>query len=222
MPRNPDDDESSSATVASSDADNDFKGTNAGNLIQAGIVQGDVNFYSSADSSMASQRVPIVSTVRIDSSSQVYMTPRGNPPWSFHVSNRTYVNVLVEAHGVQAVVLQSLRPIILSRQEPRPVDQNSRGGTIGVLARRSFGAELDFDPPRLVPLQSGVEFPLTVAANDPELLVICPTTEYETLWKLELEWVMLGRSGTLTIDDNGAPFRLHPGHNTNKLVTYQF
>jgi hypothetical protein len=57
----------------------------------------------------------------------------------------------------------------------------------------------------------GPDFPFTVGPIDPELFVIEPrTSRHEIEWVLELDWTHQRLTGTMTIDNQGEPFRLYP------------
>jgi hypothetical protein len=122
-------------------------------------------------------------------------------PWG-----KDLIKVLVEGRGAQAVVLDSLRPVVVSRRPPREM----RNGAVaaGILDERPFYLSLESEPPRLA--AGGPDFPFTVTAGDPELFVIeTSAAKHEIEWGLELTWRSAGRGGVVTIPEDGA-FRIYP------------
>ncbi|MFI9389155.1 hypothetical protein [Kutzneria sp. NPDC052558] len=118
------------------------------------------------------------------------------------------VRITVETTGPMTVLLDRLRPVIVSRNLP--------GGYLsphlGTVPLRPFELLLDHDPPVLRPLPgaegSTADFPFKVAANDPEVFDLAVRTEdADVRWYLELDAVCLGRRRTTRIDLAGRPFR---------------
>ncbi|WP_433892517.1 hypothetical protein [Streptomyces sp. CA-111067] len=124
--------------------------------------------------------------------------------------------VTVEAFTSQAVILQGMRPVVISRHRARPCYLRYRMGL--PLPPRAFKTNLDDPRPTLEPKEGRggppPDFPFTVTDGGPELFLIFVESQSEVDWTLELDWSSAGRSGTITIDDSGKPFHFHPGFPT--------
>lgn len=193
-----------------------------GTVLQTGTVNGDVHLTTGLGEPPADEP-PIVVTTSLFTNR--WLVVNGAPPVEFAYCGSTVVSVLVEARGARAVVLRALRVKVLSREPARPVV----AATVicAHMDRRFFDALLDDDPPRLVPVAAGsndgwirrltrrppepLGFPFTVTPLDPEMFVLKPSSTHEVQWVLELDWTYQGRTGTVTVDLHGKPFRVHPG-----------
>jgi hypothetical protein len=61
-------------------------------------------------------------------------------------------------------------------------------------------------------------FPYKVSIIDAETFVVeGRATTCDCDWQIELSWAAEGKSGTLTIDDNGKPFRVSGGANVTQV-----
>lgn len=111
----------------------------------------------------------------------------------------------VEALEDRAVIVNALRPVILSRQPPSGRLQP----TLGALVPRRFVVALDADPPRLETRdEADPDFPFQVKLDEPEIFQLQMQTErWDVAWLLELDWICAGHTGTMTIDLAGHPFR---------------
>jgi hypothetical protein len=102
------------------------------------------------------------------------------------------------------VILRDLRVVVLSRAPTSGRFLPNRG----TIVPRPFHVVLDDDPPVLTPAEGGQEFPFTVSATDPEMFDITVRARSDDVrWRLELDWSLRERQGTLKIDAAGAPFR---------------
>ncbi|WP_326681553.1 hypothetical protein [Streptomyces sp. NBC_01237] len=174
-----------------------------GPVIQARDVHGNVTVVTGRT---PQPEVPLHVTVELLSSSSLLMSLDAEPARRWQPKNG--VRLLVEAHTAQAVVLQRMRPVILSRRPPRPARSEV---TRGVLSTRGFTTDLDAEAPALKPkTNEAADFPFTVTNSDPELFVIYPLSAFEVDWRLELDWMSAGRSGTAVIDQAGQPFSFVP------------
>ena len=73
---------------------------------------------------------------------------------------------------------------------------------------RSFTVALDAARPVVAPASGQRNFPFSVSESDPEVYYItADASAYDVSWYLELKWSSGSRSGTLTVDDKGRPFR---------------
>lgn len=74
---------------------------------------------------------------------------------------------------------------------------------------RGFRINLDSDDLRLIPDSGTGDFPYSVSPHDPEgFLLHFMTLHSYVAWRLEIDWVCQGKSGTLVVDDNGRPFEV--------------
>jgi hypothetical protein len=91
---------------------------------------------------------------------------------------------------------------------------------MSVLRVRGFSTDLDAESPVLTPrteqsIRGGNEsygsappdFPFTVTSSDPELFEIHPSSTFDVEWYLALEWASAGRTGSVTINCEGKPFK---------------
>ncbi|MBN6035239.1 hypothetical protein [Amycolatopsis sp. 195334CR] len=130
-------------------------------------------------------------------------------------------NLIIQGKGDARVVLTKVVVRVLARRPPVVGNTLEREcGGDGVF--RSMTVDLDKTPPAVLPkfdtgnVMDGapeyetkpIKFPYTVALEDPESFVIEGETERcDCDWVVELSWSSQGRTGTTTIDNNGAPFR---------------
>ena len=114
------------------------------------------------------------------------------------------LRVTVETAERAAVILRDLRVVVLSRVPASGSVMPNRG----TLVPRSFHVVLDDDPPVLTPTEGGEGFPFTVSATDPEMFdITVRVASGDVRWRLELDWSLRERQGTVPIDAAGAPFR---------------
>jgi len=193
---------------------NEVGGAVGGNLVQVGVLHGDVRIGEADEGAGA----PVF--VRVEVRASCHLFPEGSPH-SFTAGGSGSVDVLVEARGARAVTLRSLRPVVLSRRPSQPTSLVV--STVGIMTPRRFEVDLDAETPRLVPAGSagrsrlgrllrrsgGAGFPYVVSPLDPEMFTITPrTVGHQVEWRLELDWTYRGRDGTTPIDDGGEPFRV--------------
>ncbi|MFG7942222.1 hypothetical protein [Streptomyces cacaoi] len=128
-----------------------------------------------------------------------YVLPTG---WSDAVPvSGGAVRVYAEARADRAVLLRTLRPVVLAR---RPPVQGTLCASAGTLEVRSYTLELGGRQPRL----RGPEFLYTVTPGDPEVFDLTVRCERHAVeWRLELDWTCAGRTGTAVVDLGGHPFR---------------
>ncbi|WNV85239.1 hypothetical protein [Umezawaea sp. Da 62-37] len=198
-----------------------LSGTVNGPVVQARVINGGVHLVVGAVEP-GSHEDPVVVTT---SASEEYGVT-GTDNLHFAVSGHCSISVLVEARAARAVVLTALRPVVLRRRRPQPTYGSM---TLGGMEVRYFRTLLDDREPHLVPIAGKVDrkpvwlngyffrstrvadFPFAVAPMDPEMFVVEPiTTQWETEFRFELDWIHLGRRGTTVIDNDGRPFLLAP------------
>jgi hypothetical protein len=147
-------------------------------------------------------RRPVLTTAKLDDID--YLVVAGtHVPASGHT-----VRITVETTGPLSVILDRLRPVVVSREPP----SGYLSPHFGVVTPRPFEVLLDHDPPKLRPVPdadgSTVDFPFKVAVNDPEVIDLTVRTDHaDVRWYLELDTVCLGRRRTTKIHLAGRPFR---------------
>lgn len=145
---------------------------------------------------------PLAVTVKLFDVGYVVTTgPDG--PEEFPASGHR-VRLIVEAPSLPAVIVDDLRPAVLTRRAASG-DHNPHWGAVAV---RRFDLFLDEPAPRLHRCRDGDDFPFKVSPADPEVFDIAVHVELgDVEWALDLEWTCAGRSGVRRIDLNGRPFR---------------
>jgi cold shock CspA family protein len=172
-------------------------------VVQAGSI-GGVHIYQAGDPADALAS-PVIATVDIEPSlSTLYVDD--DPPRAMARSGDVHI-ITVEARTTRAVVLQKMRPVVVSRRPPHRACVEVRIG--GIVTPRPFTADFDSDPPRLEALAEN--FPFSVSLTDVEQFRFVPNvTNAEVSWRLELDWLCAGQRGTTVIDDHGKPFEMYP------------
>ncbi|MFI5485587.1 hypothetical protein [Micromonospora echinaurantiaca] len=146
-------------------------------------------------------------------------------PWVLEANavpaSRLGVSFTVQGVSEAQVTLTDLRVRVAARRPAlRGVFAVPGGG--GPSAYRWVDADLDEDPPVLhagmftegegsVPAHERreIRFPYRVSLTDAEtFLVVGHTERCDCEWRVELDWASQGRTGTVTIDDAGRPFRV--------------
>ncbi|NUT48861.1 MAG: hypothetical protein HOV94_16375 [Saccharothrix sp.] len=191
---------------------NEAGGGVGGNLVQVGVVTGDVRIGGEDEE----PDTPVFVRVEVKATCHLHSE---DSHAAFVASGSGVITLLVEARGARAVTLRSLRAVVLSRRPPQPATFVTTA--VGIMTPRRFEVDLDTDLPHLVPATGqsrlrrllrrpgGAGFPYTVSPLDPEMFVIEPrTARYQVEWRLELDWTYRGRDGTTLIDDGGEPFRV--------------
>ncbi|MFF5159939.1 helix-turn-helix domain-containing protein [Streptomyces sp. NPDC000348] len=127
-------------------------------------------------------------------------------------SGEQYVQLTVQGTGDETVVVQGLTVRVAGKRSPLPWNDFVMGypgvGCGGNVPTRSFTVALDAARPVVTPASGQRNFPFSVSESDPEVYyVTAGTAAYDVSWYLELRWSSGSRSGTLTVDDKGRPFR---------------
>ncbi|BFO14221.1 hypothetical protein SHKM778_06090 [Streptomyces sp. KM77-8] len=127
-------------------------------------------------------------------------------------SDEQYVRLTVQGTGDETVVVKGLTVRVAGKRSPLAWNDFAMGypgvGCGGGVPTRSFTVALDAARPALTPEAGHRDFPFKVSASDPEIYYItADASAYDVSWYLELEWSSGSRSGTLTVDDQGRPFR---------------
>ncbi|MFI7299028.1 helix-turn-helix domain-containing protein [Streptomyces sp. NPDC050121] len=123
-----------------------------------------------------------------------------------------FLEITVQGTGAQTVVVDKLTVRTVSKGVPLAWNDYAMGypgvGCGGGMPTRAFSVALDAARPALVPEAGHRDFPFKVSESDPEVYyVTADASAYDVRWYLELSWTSGSRHGTVTIDDEGKPFR---------------
>jgi hypothetical protein len=118
----------------------------------------------------------------------------------------------VQGTGEETVVVKKLTVRMTGKRAPLAWNDYAMGypgvGCGGGVPTRFFTVALDAARPGLVPEAGHADFPFKVSESDPEAYYIrADASAYDVSWYLELTWSSGNRTGTLTVDDHGRPFR---------------
>lgn len=145
----------------------------------------------------------------------------------------TRVMITVHGRSDQQVILQDLRIEIVSR-DPLVSGYSFSGACGEMFAVRFLDVDLDQVPPVIVggggwrdegsdvpvPVKP-VEFPYVISKTDPEAFdLVASTAECNCTWRAKLKWISDGKTGEITIDDDGKPFRTHTEKDYASFVSY--
>jgi len=146
--------------------------------------------------------------------------PQDASPWARTQNGvhggETIVDITVQGRSDTAVVLEALRVRVVGRSAPlKGRAYLTGGGCGGDLGVGSFAVDLDMARPVARPVASDdgtgpriLRPPFRVSVKDPQVLMVDALTKNcDCRWYLELDWSSRGRTGTVRIDDQGAPFR---------------
>ncbi|MFE9622573.1 helix-turn-helix domain-containing protein [Streptomyces sp. NPDC006527] len=127
-------------------------------------------------------------------------------------SGQQYLELTVQGTGDETVVVESLKVRTLGKRSPLAWNDFAMGypgvGCGGDVPKHRFTVALDAARPALVPEAGQDHFPFKVSESDPEVYYVsADASAYDVRWVLELSWSSGSRRGTLTIDDDGEPFR---------------
>jgi hypothetical protein len=129
------------------------------------------------------------------------------------------VTVTFQGKTDTATVLQAIHVQVVSRARPTGAMVEFISGCGGVLPRYfavdldrrhpgampSPGRTLGLDGPSPIP---AVPFPFRISSTDPEVFhIMAATRTCDCRWRVTVDWTSGARSGTVTIDDHGHPFR---------------
>ncbi|MFF3652157.1 helix-turn-helix domain-containing protein [Streptomyces sp. NPDC002181] len=154
---------------------------------------------------------------------QVAPPPLGRdaPAWVGAVgavsAGEQYVTLTLQGTGKETVVLDSLTVRMAGKRAPLAWNDYAMGypgvGCGAGVPTRSFTVALDAVRPAVVPEAGQPNFPFKVSESEPEVFYVkADASAYDVSWYLELAWSSGSRHGTVTIDNNGKPFRTS-GHN---------
>jgi len=132
------------------------------------------------------------------------------------------VTLSVQGAGSAQVTLTDIRARVVERAAPL-VGTALAGACGSEGAYRLLRIDLDQDPPRASAQSNGdstpapgtpdwattpARFPYRVSMSDTETFAIyADTAQSDVRWVIEVDWSSGNRSGTLTVDDEGQPFR---------------
>ncbi|WP_406183422.1 helix-turn-helix domain-containing protein [Streptomyces sp. NBC_01006] len=146
---------------------------------------------------------------------------RDAPAWVGAVgavsAGEQYVTLTLQGAGKETVVLDSLTVRMAGKRAPLAWNDYAMGypgvGCGAGVPTRSFTVALDAVRPAVVPEAGQPNFPFKVSESEPEVFYVkAGASAYDVSWYLELAWSSGSRHGTVTIDNNGKPFRTS-GHN---------
>ncbi|MEU3937025.1 helix-turn-helix transcriptional regulator [Streptomyces sp. NPDC029044] len=127
-------------------------------------------------------------------------------------SGEQFLRLTVQGKGEETVVVKGLTVRMAGKRAPLAWNDYAMGypgvGCGGGVPKRFFTIALDAARPGVVPEAGHANFPFKVSESDPEVYYIrADASAYDVRWYLELRWSSGDRSGTLTVDDHGRPFR---------------
>ncbi|MFD5160476.1 helix-turn-helix domain-containing protein [Streptomyces hawaiiensis] len=127
-------------------------------------------------------------------------------------SGEQLLKLTVQGRGEETVVVKGLTVRMAGKRAPLAWNDYAMGypgvGCGGGVPTRFFTVALDAARPGVVPEAGHAGFPFKVSESDPEVYYIrADASAYDVSWYLELTWSSGDRTGTLTVDDNGRPFR---------------
>ncbi|MFD7241044.1 helix-turn-helix domain-containing protein [Streptomyces massasporeus] len=127
-------------------------------------------------------------------------------------SGEQLLKLTVQGKGRETVVVKRLTVRMAGKRAPLAWNDYAMGypgvGCGGGVPTRFFTVALDAARPGVVPEAGHADFPFKVSESDPEVYYIrADASAYDVSWYLELAWSSGDRTGTLTVDDHGRPFR---------------
>ncbi|MFJ8593278.1 helix-turn-helix domain-containing protein [Streptomyces sp. NPDC093598] len=127
-------------------------------------------------------------------------------------SGEQFLKLTVQGTGKETVVVKRLTVRMAGKRAPLAWNDYAMGypgvGCGGGVPTRFFTVALDAARPGVVPEAGHANFPFKVSESDPEVYYIrADASAYDVSWYLELAWSSGNRTGTLTVDDHGRPFR---------------
>ncbi|MFF5314833.1 helix-turn-helix domain-containing protein [Streptomyces massasporeus] len=127
-------------------------------------------------------------------------------------SGEQFLKLTVQGKGQETVVVKRLTVRMAGKRAPLAWNDYAMGypgvGCGGGVPTRFFTVALDAARPGVVPEAGHANFPFKVSESDPEVYYIrADASAYDVSWYLELAWSSGDRTGTLTVDDRGRPFR---------------
>ncbi|MEU3786265.1 helix-turn-helix transcriptional regulator [Streptomyces sp900129855] len=222
---------SPSASVSAS-ATASATATSSGAASASGSASPSVAAPGAGSGMQADDSVPLTVNTRpyawVDPCSQHYLIRSGPekvapppveqdaPAWvSAHgavSAGEQFLEITVQGTGAQTVVVDKLTVRTVGKGVPLAWNDYAMGypgvGCGGGMPTRAFSVALDAARPALVPEAGHRDFPFTVSESDPEAYYItADASAYDVRWYLELSWSSGSRHGTVTIDDEGKPFR---------------
>lgn len=127
-------------------------------------------------------------------------------------SGEQFLKLTVQGKGQETVVVKRLTVRMAGKRAPLAWNDYAMGypgvGCGGGVPTRFFTVALDAARPGVVSEAGHADFPFKVSESDPEVYYIrADASAYDVSWYLELAWSSGDRTGTLTVDDHGRPFR---------------
>jgi hypothetical protein len=121
-----------------------------------------------------------------------------------------FVQLFVEANTDRSVIILGMSIRVEHRGDPPPRDSfGGNGGAQTPLVPAAFSVDLSQANPVLRQLSGGQDFPFTVEPRDPGNFILDTYAgRTDVSWRLEVQWLCNGETGTVAVDNFGAPFRL--------------
>jgi hypothetical protein len=144
------------------------------------------------------------------------------------------VRFTVQGKSEAEVTLTELKIRIVERRPPLGGTKFGPGGGDPTEFRR-LDADLDQVPPKLTSIYDPdpiygeipkaenrpIDFPYRVALSDAETFVVRARTEAcDCSWVMDLSWTSQGKTGIVTIDDAGQPFRISAETKITRACTW--
>ncbi|GIH07742.1 hypothetical protein Rhe02_58090 [Rhizocola hellebori] len=138
----------------------------------------------------------------------------GDPAFA-NAPDAVFSDVIVTLQGTSGVatVLQGMKVHVVSRRAAEGVAYRNGAVECGGIAPAFFGIKLDHADAAAKPLpgRDGTParaFPFKISDSDPEVLHIYGVADdCDCQWYVDIEWSSGGKTGTVTIDNGGQPFR---------------
>lgn len=127
-------------------------------------------------------------------------------------ANQLAVSLQVNTAIEKPVIVTGVNARVLRRRQPvSGIYLGPTGG--GAMFEKAWGVGLDSDPPdqRVLDGLSGVawDFPISVGRSDSAILTVVGTTEkYDVDWVVDIAYVVDGKAGVVTVNDDGKPYRV--------------
>lgn len=133
----------------------------------------------------------------------VYAEPRRAGDVPVGGGSETPARILIQGTAPSRVVVDRLEVTVVSRSD---ASLNGVGVPVvcqGDLVPRNLRVNLDDPVPRLTPTDKAKSMPITVAQDDPEQLVISPSTRDDVQWKVVVHLIADGEEESITVPEDG-------------------
>lgn len=196
--------------------ENKVTGGSPGSITQVGYVGRDIHVHQwRPDDSIEPENLIIATVDIVPGSWAADLVVDSDLPYAITPSGSIYV-ITLEARSERAVVLQTARPAVTSREAPRRTCQTKH--IAGVVEPRRFTTDLDAEKPQLH--AEGATFPFIISSTDVEQFWLQPTCrDHQVAWNLEIDWICAGNRGTVVIGGPGGLFEVYPEGTDKSIFT---